>query len=53
LFDGDKQIGSVYPAGHFTRRSMIDLPGDWPLATRIFVFWLVFVMWRRQQAAAS
>jgi hypothetical protein len=51
LFEGEKQIGSVYPAGMFTRRSNIDLPGDWPLINRIFVFWLVFLIWKRQSAA--
>ena len=53
VFDGDKQIGSVYPVGLFSRRSNIDLPGDWPVATRAFVFWLVILMWRRQQQAAA
>lgn len=54
LFDGEKQIGSIYPLGVFTRRTNIDLPGDWPLPIRIFLFWLAFVIWKRQsQAAAS
>ena len=53
LFEGDKQIGSVYPAGKFRRRSQIDLPADWPLVNRIFVFWLAFLMWKRQNSAAA
>lgn len=53
LFDGDRQIGSVYPQGVFTKRSSIDLPGDWPLANRVFVFWLAFLIWKRQNAAAA
>jgi hypothetical protein len=54
LFDGEKQIGSIYPLGIFTRRSNIDLPDDWPLAIRVFLFWLAFIIWKRQhQAAAS
>ena len=53
LFEGEKQIGSIYPAGIFTRRANIDLPADWPLATRIFLFWLAFLMWRRQKQAAA
>ena len=53
VFEGDKQIGSVYPRGLFTRRSNIDLPTDWPLASRIFVFWLAFLIWRRENAAAA
>ena len=53
VFEGDKQIGSVYPLGIFTRRSNIDLPADWSLASRIFVFWLASLVWNRQNAAAS
>ena len=53
LFDGEKQVGSIYPLGIFTRRSNIDLPGDWPLPIRVFLFWLAFVIWKRQNAAAA
>ena len=53
LFDGEKQIGSVYPQGVFTKRSSIDLPADWPLSNRVFVFWLAFVIWKRESAAAA
>lgn len=55
LFDGDNQIGSIYPQpGIFTRRTNIDVPPDFPLPTRVFLFWLSLIMWRRQsQAAAS
>ena len=53
LFEGETQVGSVYPLGIFTRRSNIDLPGDWPLPLRVFVFWLVFIIWKRQNAAAA
>ncbi len=53
LFDGENQIGSVYPLGLFARRTQIDLPSDWPLATRSFLFWLAFLMWKRQNAAAA
>jgi hypothetical protein len=53
LFDGEKQIGSIYPLGIFTRRANIDLPSDWPLAIRAFLFWLAFIMWKRQNGAAA
>jgi hypothetical protein len=54
LFDGDKQIGTIYPLSSFSRRTNIDLPSDWPLPIRVFLFWLVFIIWKRQsQAAAS
>jgi hypothetical protein len=53
LFDGEKQIGSIYPLGILTRRANIDLPADWPLATRTFLFWLALLMWKRQNRAAA
>ena len=53
VFDGEKQVGSVYPQGIFTKRSSIDLPADLPLAERIFVFWLAFLVWKRQESAAA
>ena len=53
LFEGEKQIGSIYPLGILTRRTNIDLPADWPVATRIFLFWLAFLMWRRKNQAAT
>ena len=53
VFAGDRQVGSVAPAGLFTRRTIADLPSEWPDAVELFVFWLVIVMWNRQQAAAA
>jgi len=54
LFDGEKQIGTIYRLSVFTSRANIDLPGDWPLPIRVFLYWLAFVIWKRQsQAAAS
>ena len=53
LFDGHRQIGTISPRGFFTKRADIDLPGEWPLANRIFMFWLVFLMWKRESQAAS
>ena len=53
LFDGEKQLGGIYPLGIFTRRSNIDLPTEWPLPIRVFLFWLAFLIWKRENAAAS
>jgi hypothetical protein len=53
LFDGDTQVGSIYPLSVFSRRSNIDLPVDWPLPIRVFLFWLVFIIWKRQSQAAA
>ena len=51
LFVGDKQIGSVYPRRVLSRHAHIDVPGDLPLPIRVFLFWLVLVVWKRQEAA--
>lgn len=53
LYDGAVPVGSVRRAGAFSRRVIIDLPDDWPLAAQVFVFWLALLIWNRQQAAAS
>lgn len=52
LFEGETQVGSVRRAGAFTRRTLVELPGDLPLAAQVFVFWLALVIWTREQAAA-
>lgn len=53
VFDGDKELGNVSPRGWLTRRADIDLPADWPLATKAFLFWLAFLMWKRQNQATA
>jgi len=52
VFDGDQQIGGIYPRGIFTKRSNIDLPQEWPLANRVFMFWLAFLMWKRESQSS-
>ena len=47
LVDGMQQVGQVYQPGTFTSRTIISLPSEWPVATRIFVFWLALVIWNR------
>ena len=53
VFENGKQIGGIYPFGLFTRRSNIELPSGWPLSVRVFLFWLAFLIWKKQSAAAS
>ena len=52
LFDSDKQIGTISPRGMFSKRADIDLPAEWPLASRVFMFWLVLLVWKQQSQAA-
>lgn len=53
LFEGETQVGSVRRAGAFTRRTLVDLPAELPLAVQVFVFWLALVIWTREAAAAA
>ena len=53
VFENEKHFGSIYPLGLFTRRSNIELPSGWPLSIRVFLFWLAFLIWKKQNAAAS
>lgn len=46
-------VGNIRRAGLFTRRAIIDLPGDWSLPLQVFVFWLVVVIWNRDDSAAA
>ena len=47
VFENENQIGGISPISIFTRGANIDLPADWPLATRSFVYWLAFLIWKR------
>ncbi|MBC7789816.1 MAG: hypothetical protein H7Z74_07705 [Anaerolineae bacterium] len=53
LFNGDKQIGSIYPLRVVSRHAHIDVPADLPLPIQVFLFWLVFIVWKRQSQAAA
>ncbi|HVS00668.1 MAG TPA: hypothetical protein VMW27_28875 [Thermoanaerobaculia bacterium] len=53
VLQGGDVLGSIRPAGVFTRRALIDLPPDWPAPVQVFVFWLVLVIWNRDRSAAA
>jgi len=46
-FEGGRQVGTIHPAW-LTGRAKIDLPSDWTVLDRVFLFWLSSLMWRRQ-----
>lgn len=50
LFEGGQRVGGVAPAGMFTRRALIELPADWPSSVQAFIFWLVLLIWRRDES---
>jgi len=45
----DRVAGRVSRAGWLTRRAVIDLPDAWPIPAQGFIFWLVLLIWKRQQ----
>lgn len=47
VFEGGKQVGMISPT-LVSGGAKIDLPSDWTLVDRIFLFWLCSLMWRRQ-----
>jgi hypothetical protein len=53
LHEYEQIVGSIYPEHAFTRRAIIDLPESIPLVVRIFMVWLVMILWRRQQRQSS
>ena len=53
LSEGGMQIGSVYPEHSMTRKSVVELPDEIPLAVRVFMFWLVMILWKRASDSAA
>jgi hypothetical protein len=47
VFEAGRRVGTIYP-GLITGRAKIDLPSDWTVLDRAFLFWLCSLMWRRQ-----
>jgi hypothetical protein len=47
VFEHGRQVGTIPPAW-LTGRLKIDLPPDWTVLDRAFLFWLCSLMWRRQ-----
>mgnify|MGYP001815571877 CR=1 FL=1 len=50
---GGRQVGSIQTLGAFSRKCQIDLPHEWPLALRLFLFWLAVVVWNRETATVA
>ncbi len=53
LFQGDQRIGVMKPDHLFTRKMTADLPETMPLTVRLFIIWLVIVMWKRTAQSSS
>jgi hypothetical protein len=53
LSEGEAEVGRVRPLKMFSNKAEIDLPDAVPLPVQVFCFWLVVVLWKRAEAAAS
>ena len=53
LKKGGRAIGTVEPESCWNRRAIVDLPDELPVEVRVFLVWLVLVMWKRQRQASS
>ncbi|OPY04941.1 MAG: hypothetical protein A4E61_00504 [Syntrophorhabdus sp. PtaB.Bin184] len=53
LSENGRELGTVRPEHAFTRKAVIDLPAEIDLPVRIFMVWLVLVLWKRDEESAS
>jgi hypothetical protein len=53
LIEGDSVVGGVAPDGFFTRACTAEFPNDLSVPVQVFLFWLVILMWRRQDNATA
>ena len=44
-----QSLGEICPLHPFTRQATITFPEELPVAIRVFLFWLVLILWRRSQ----
>ena len=47
LTERDAEVGSVRPEGFVSRRATASFPEDLPLPVKVFMLWLVIILWRR------
>ena len=53
LKENDGRVGSIYPLNAFTRKCAVDLPSDILLPVRVFMVWLVIILWKRDSDSAA
>jgi hypothetical protein len=53
LRDEHREIGSLTPETAFSYRAAVDLPDHLPLEMKVFIVWLVMILWKRAASAAS
>lgn len=53
LLEDSGEAGSIEPEGIFTRRARANVPDELPLPVRVFIIWLVLIMWKRESDSAG
>lgn len=53
LKEGDAVVGRIYPRSAFTRKATVDLPETLPIVVRVFMLWLVILLWKRAAEASA
>ncbi len=53
LHQDDQPVGEIAPEHLFSRKMTVDLPEAMPLAVRVFVVWLVVLMWKRAASSSG
>jgi hypothetical protein len=53
LYESGERVGSVYHEHALTRKAVIDFPEEISLPGRIFMFWLVAILWKRASDGAA
>ena len=51
--DGVGSVGSVRSKGFFKREWIVELPEELPLEVRVFIVWLMALLWKRAASAAA
>ena len=51
--DGVGSAGSVRSKGFFKREWIAELPEELPLEVRVFIVWLMAILWKRAASAAA
>lgn len=53
LIEGDRELGRMFSVAFFSHRGQAEFPKTMPLAVRVFLTWLVMIMWKRETEAAA
>jgi hypothetical protein len=53
LKENGQLVGAVHPFSAFSRKCVVDLPNEIPLPVRVFMVWLVIILWKRDSDSAA